>query len=35
MAYGFHDLTPRFQVKNGGTYGVPYSRKTPPEFLRS
>ena len=24
MAYGFHDSAPRFQVKNGGTYGVPY-----------
>ena len=24
MAYGFHDEAPKFQVKNGGTYGVPY-----------
>jgi len=24
MAYGFHDLAPRLQVKNGGTYGIPY-----------
>ncbi len=24
MAYGFHDSAPRFQVKGGGTYGVPY-----------
>jgi hypothetical protein len=24
MAYGFHDSAPRYQVKNGGTYGVPY-----------
>ena len=24
MAYGFHDEAPRLQVKNGGTYGVPY-----------
>ena len=24
MAYGFHDSAPRFQVKDGGTYGVPY-----------
>jgi hypothetical protein len=24
MAYGFHDSAPQFQVKNGGTYGVPY-----------
>ena len=24
MAYGFHDAAPRFQVKDGGTYGVPY-----------
>ena len=22
--YGFHDSAPRYQVKNGGTYGVPY-----------
>jgi hypothetical protein len=24
MAYGFHDSAPRLQIKNGGTYGVPY-----------
>ena len=24
MVYGFHDNAPRYQVKNGGTYGVPY-----------
>jgi hypothetical protein len=24
MVYGFHDNAPRFQVKNGGTYGLPY-----------
>ena len=24
MAYGFHDSAPRFQVKGGGSYGVPY-----------
>jgi hypothetical protein len=24
MAYGFHDESPRYQIKNGGTYGVPY-----------
>lgn len=24
MAYGFHDSAPRYKVKNGGTYGVPY-----------
>ncbi|MCP5118272.1 MAG: FAD-dependent oxidoreductase [bacterium] len=24
MAYGFHDSAPRLQVRNGGTYGVPY-----------
>jgi hypothetical protein len=24
MAYGFHDSAPKYQVKNGGTYGVPY-----------
>jgi len=24
MAYGFHDSAPRFQIKNGGTYGIPY-----------
>jgi len=24
MAYGFHDSAPRYQVKNGGTYGIPF-----------
>lgn len=24
MAYGFHDSAPRYLVKNGGTYGLPY-----------
>jgi hypothetical protein len=24
MAYGFHDSAPRYQIKNGGTYGLPY-----------
>ncbi|MFQ5810572.1 MAG: FAD-dependent oxidoreductase, partial [Armatimonadota bacterium] len=24
MAYGFHDSAPRLQIKDGGTYGVPY-----------
>jgi hypothetical protein len=24
MAYGFHDESPRYKVKNGGSYGVPY-----------
>jgi hypothetical protein len=24
MAYGFHDSAPRMQIRNGGTYGVPY-----------
>ena len=24
FAYGFHDLSPRVQIKNGGTYGIPY-----------
>lgn len=24
MVYAFHDMAPRFQVKGGGTYGVPY-----------
>jgi hypothetical protein len=23
-SYGFHDSAPRIQIKNGGTYGVPY-----------
>ena len=24
MVYGFHDLAPRLQIKDGGTYGIPY-----------
>ncbi len=24
MVYGFHDFAPRFQIKNGATYGIPY-----------
>jgi hypothetical protein len=24
LVYGFHDMAPHFQVKNGGTYGIPY-----------
>jgi hypothetical protein len=24
MVYGFHDSAPRYQVANGGTYGIPY-----------
>ena len=24
FTYGFHDFAPRFTVKNGGTYGIPY-----------
>ena len=24
FVYGFHDSAPRFQVRNGGTYGIPY-----------
>jgi hypothetical protein len=24
MVYGFHDSAPRLQIKNGGTYGIPY-----------
>ena len=24
MSYGFHDAAPRLQIKDGGTYGVPY-----------
>lgn len=23
-AYGFHDFAPRLQIRNGGTYGIPY-----------
>jgi hypothetical protein len=24
MVYGFHDSAPRYQIKDGGTYGLPY-----------
>ena len=24
FVYGFHDMAPRLQIKNGGTYGFPY-----------
>jgi hypothetical protein len=24
MAYGFHDMAPRLQIKDGGTYGIPF-----------
>jgi hypothetical protein len=24
FVYGFHDLAPRYQIKNGGSYGFPY-----------
>ena len=24
LAYGFHDSAPRYQIKNGGTYGLPF-----------
>ena len=24
MAYGFHDRAPRLQIKDGGTYGIPF-----------
>jgi hypothetical protein len=24
LVYGFHDFAPRFQIKDGGTYGIPY-----------
>ena len=24
MAYGFHDMAPRYQIAGGGTFGVPY-----------
>jgi len=24
MSFGFHDCAPRMQIKNGGTYGLPY-----------
>lgn len=29
MVYGFHDSAPRLQIKNGGTYGVPYRALCP------
>jgi len=29
MVYGFHDSAPRFQVRNGGTYGIPYRALRP------
>ena len=29
MAYGFHDMAPRYHIKNGGTYGVPYRALLP------
>lgn len=29
MAYGFHDSAPRLQIKNGGTYGIPYRALRP------
>ena len=29
MAYGFHDSAPRLQIKNGGTYGIPYRALLP------
>jgi len=29
MVYGFHDSAPRFQVKDGGTYGIPYRALLP------
>ncbi len=28
FVYGFHDCAPRLQVKNGGTYGIPYRALT-------
>jgi hypothetical protein len=24
FVYGFHDMAPKFKVKNGGSYGIPY-----------
>ena len=24
LVYGFHDFAPRLQIRNGGTYGIPY-----------
>ncbi len=29
MAYGFHDNAPRLQIKDGGTYGIPYRALRP------
>jgi hypothetical protein len=29
MAYGFHDSAPRLQIKEGGTYGIPYRALCP------
>jgi len=29
MAYGFHDSAPRLQIREGGTYGVPYRALLP------
>ena len=29
FTYGFHDEAPKFQVKNGGTYGIPYRAIVP------
>lgn len=29
LAYGFHDSAPRIQVKNGGSYGIPYRALLP------
>lgn len=29
MAYGFHDMAPRLQIRDGGTYGVPYRALLP------
>jgi len=29
MVYGFHDSAPRLQIRNGGTYGIPYRSLLP------
>ena len=29
FVYGFHDSAPRLQIKNGGTYGIPYRALCP------
>ncbi len=29
MVYGFHDSAPRLQIRNGGTYGIPYRALRP------